>query len=417
MFSFAGGLACGNAQFKGDTWLLNLATLQWQSMDPANGTVLPGTPGGNIFSVADYDPNTKKILFVNANNLWQYDYQTNTYTALTSNTAFYISSVSTGVIDPKRKLFIFMGHAYLDYTTPHVYAADISAGSNYAVQDWSSQVLGCDALGKAAFPGLAYDPILDRIVGWPNVGNSVYLFNPDTKVCVAETFPYGPQNQPLNNDTGTFGRFRYFPAIDAFALVSSAFMDAFVLRLGPATGDATPPTTPAGLTATAISGNQIDLVWTGSTDNVAVRGYAVYRNGSPIATNTNPSYSDTGLASSNGYTYTVSAYDAAGNISPQSAPVAATTLSPDTTPPVVSVVAPASGATVSASVTISANATDNVGIAGVQFRLDGSNLGTEITSSPYSVNWDTTTASNGSHVLTAVARDTSNNRLLAIWCG
>jgi hypothetical protein len=51
---------------------------------------------------------------------------------------------------------------------------------------------------------------------------------------------------------------------------------------------------------------------------------------------------------------------------------------PDTIPPAVSLTAPAAGATVSgAAVTLSATASDNVGVVGVQFKLDGANLGTE----------------------------------------
>ena len=72
--------------------------------------------------------------------------------------------------------------------------------------------------------------------------------------------------------------------------------------------------------------------------------------------------------------------------------------------------APANGTTVSGtSVAVSANASDNVGVSGVQFKLDGANLGTEDTTSPYSVTWNTTTASNGSHTLTGVARDATGN--------
>ena len=82
----------------------------------------------------------------------------------------------------------------------------------------------------------------------------------------------------------------------------------------------------------------------------------------------------------------------------------------DTQAPTVSMTAPPSGATVSgSSVTVSANASDNVGVSGVQFRLDGVNLGAEDTASPYSVAWNSTTASNGSHTLTAVARDAAGN--------
>src|SRR5713226_2217327 len=78
---------------------------------------------------------------------------------------------------------------------------------------------------------------------------------------------------------------------------------------------------------------------------------------------------------------------------------------PDTTPPTVSITSPASGATVSGTISVTATASDDVAVAGVQFKLDGANLGAEVTAAPYSVSWDTTTASNGSHTLTAVARD------------
>src|SRR5882672_5925515 len=74
---------------------------------------------------------------------------------------------------------------------------------------------------------------------------------------------------------------------------------------------------------------------------------------------------------------------------------------PDTTRPTVSITAPASGAAVSGTTSVTASASDNVGVVGVQFRLDGSNLGAEDTAAPYSVSWNTTSASNGSHTLTA----------------
>lgn len=83
----------------------------------------------------------------------------------------------------------------------------------------------------------------------------------------------------------------------------------------------------------------------------------------------------------------------------------------DITAPTVSMTAPASGATVSGNaVTVSATASDDAYVVGVQFKLDGVNLGTEDTTSPYSITWDTTTASNASHALTAVARDAGGNR-------
>jgi hypothetical protein len=82
----------------------------------------------------------------------------------------------------------------------------------------------------------------------------------------------------------------------------------------------------------------------------------------------------------------------------------------DTTPPSVAISAPSVGATVSGKIDIHANASDNVAVAGVQFQLDGTNFGPEVLNSPYSLPWDTTSIANGTHVLTAVAFDTSNNQ-------
>jgi hypothetical protein len=83
---------------------------------------------------------------------------------------------------------------------------------------------------------------------------------------------------------------------------------------------------------------------------------------------------------------------------------------PDTTPPSASITSPASGQTVQGTIAVSAGASDNVGVAGVQFLLDGASLGAEDTSAPYSISWNTGTAADGPHSLTAVARDAAGNR-------
>src|SRR5439155_22445899 len=70
-------------------------------------------------------------------------------------------------------------------------------------------------------------------------------------------------------------------------------------------------------------------------------------------------------------------------------------------------------ATVAGTVAASANATADVGVVGIQFKLDGVKLGPELTRAPYSVPWNTATASNTSHSLTAVARDAAGNTATA----
>ena len=184
-------------------------------------------------------------------------------------------------------------------------------------------------------------------------------------------------------------------------------MQLIAFRAAPSPPDTTAPSVPTGLGANGVSTTQVNLGWTASTDNVGVTGYRVIRDGTPVATPTTTTYQDTNLTPGTTYSYKVSAFDAAGNESAQSASAAATTQSPppDTTPPVASLTAPGSGATVTGNVTVSATASDNVGVVGVRFVLDGVDLGAEDTIAPYSVSWATTTASDGAHTLTARARD------------
>jgi len=80
----------------------------------------------------------------------------------------------------------------------------------------------------------------------------------------------------------------------------------------------------------------------------------------------------------------------------------------DVTPPSVALTAPADGATVSGTITLSANASDDVGVSRVELRVDGALVGTD-TASPYQVSWDTTTVGNGGHTITARAYDAAGN--------
>jgi len=275
----------------------------------------------------------------------------------------------------------------------------------------------------------------------------------------------------------------------------------------PPVGDTTPPSTPTNLSTTVFSGTIINLSWTASTDNTAVTGYKVFRNGTQVGTTATNSFSDTGLSAATTYTYTVSAFDAEGNTSSLSTSVSVitqsslpvisnllgsnttatsttiswqtntttngqvdyglttsyglqsaivdnspktlshtitlTNLTPstlyhfrarsidalnqqtqttnftfttpglppvgDTTAPSVVLTTPTIGQTISGNVTVTANASDNTGVVGVQFKLDGINLGAEDLTSPYSVVFNTGQSTNGSHNLSAVARDAVGN--------
>ncbi|KKT45183.1 MAG: Glycoside hydrolase family 9, partial [Parcubacteria group bacterium GW2011_GWA2_44_15] len=101
------------------------------------------------------------------------------------------------------------------------------------------------------------------------------------------------------------------------------------------TPDITPPSIPANFSATAISASQINLSWSPSTDPAVagavtsgVTSYRIYRGGALLITVTGTAYSNTGLSPSTLYAYTVSAFDGAGNSSPESPSASATTQTP-----------------------------------------------------------------------------------------
>ena len=85
------------------------------------------------------------------------------------------------------------------------------------------------------------------------------------------------------------------------------------------------PTSPSSITAIALSDTEVNLSWTASTDNVAVTGYNIFQDGIQIDTSITNHYSVTGLTANTTYTFTVSAYDAAMNVSGLSAAAPVTT--------------------------------------------------------------------------------------------
>jgi hypothetical protein len=226
MFSFGGSLnQCGF--FSNATWTLDLNTLKWKNMKPEGGppAALPG-------AIAEYDPNSRMVFLHDTINLWNYDYEKNHYNRVGSGQS--LDYHMNGVIDPKRKVFFIVGAA--GTAGGGLKAISIAPGSNYSMRDWTGPAFAsCGPLLKSGYPGLAYDSALDRIVGWPNFGDVVYLFDPDTKSCTTETFADGPPDSAhqgsLHTSNGTNGRFRYFPSKDLIVLVNQANTNAYVLRL------------------------------------------------------------------------------------------------------------------------------------------------------------------------------------------
>src|SRR5436305_1659982 len=148
-------------------------------------------------------------------------------------------------------------------------------------------------------------------------------------------------------------------------------------------------------------------------DTVCVVGVQFKRDGSNRGPHATPARHSAALntttATNAAHTLTAVARDAAGN----TATSAAVSVTVDNAPPTVSLTAPTAGRSIKGTITVSASATDNVGVVGVQFKLDGANLGAEAAAAPYPVSWNSILASSGNHSLTAVARDAAGNTATA----
>jgi cellulose 1,4-beta-cellobiosidase len=170
--------------------------------------------------------------------------------------------------------------------------------------------------------------------------------------------------------------------------------------------DTVPPSAPSSLKASATDGTHVALTWTASTDNVGVAGYRVYRGGALVGTVTSPGFTDGGLTAGTTYSYSVVAYDAAGNAS-AAATAGATTPAPnDTSPPT----AP-SGLQANAHpgpVNLSWRAsTDNVGVAGYRVWRDGTQIGTV---DGATLQYADSNAASGKHTYTVTAFDAAGNQ-------
>jgi hypothetical protein len=94
------------------------------------------------------------------------------------------------------------------------------------------------------------------------------------------------------------------------------------------TGDTQAPTAPASITVMSTAVDSVGISWPASTDNVAVKGYDVYKNGSAMSTPTLTSSTLSGLSCGTSYTVGVDAYDAAGNHSAKTSKTVSTSACP-----------------------------------------------------------------------------------------
>jgi hypothetical protein len=192
-----------------------------------------------------------------------------------------------------------------------------------------------------------------------------------------------------------------------YDLVSTAFTTT------PAAPDVTPPTVSISAPAGGSTVTGTVPVAAEAADDIQVAGVQFQVDGGNLgAEATTRPYAvswDSRSVPDGSHTLSAIARDTSGNTAFSTVTVAVSN-PPDTTPPAVSLTSPAGGAVVSGTITVSATATDNVAVAGVQFLLDGASLGAERTTAPFQVTWNTALSTDGSHTVSARARDASGNQ-------
>lgn len=149
----------------------------------------------------------------------------------------------------------------------------------------------------------------------------------DTAVAPATGYSYQVSALDSSGNESTLSTAVPVTTTAAAAGIQTGIIGGGVFRKA-STSDTIPPSVPAGVTASAQSSSSIKITWAASTDDQAVANYILRRGGTTVATVAagTLSFTDTGLAASTIYSYTVEAVDAAGNTSGQSSPVTAQTL-------------------------------------------------------------------------------------------
>lgn len=213
-FAYGAGLSpCGN--FSNAVWTFEPGQKKWTLRHPKNH---PNAAQNGSTPLTAYDAGSGLVYDVetNAGIFWKYDVSHDSWSNLGSVSGCNKLNM-TSAIDPVRKLYFCVGNSSFYKITLRGSRASALSGK------------GCSGLIQASAPGFDFDTSLNRMVGWGG-GDIVYIYDPDKDSCATQSYSNGP-GAPQKN--GTYGRFRYFPALGIFAVVNDANQNAYTLRIKP----------------------------------------------------------------------------------------------------------------------------------------------------------------------------------------
>jgi hypothetical protein len=230
--------ACSGALWQGGggsigTWEFKFGTNAWERKAD-----FPDNNAG--WQACGYDSARAAVIVEGMYWACEFNPQNNTWTKRYNNGAGWWNGYVLGDVDPKRRILVRLGNGELQS-----YNLD-----TYANTDKAATCTGATGIISARAPGLAYDPVSDRMVAW-NGGTSVYTLNTATwswtLVPPAATNTVDPGSP---NGSGTYGRWRYIPSRNVFFVVNGVDQNVFLYRLTSGTGAMveTRPTNSAGFT-------------------------------------------------------------------------------------------------------------------------------------------------------------------------
>ena len=459
-------LATGSQEDPIQTWALNVATQTWSIVDPVvrdGGSSVMYRPGKIMKSGSGRNPdypeaNAVATAFVLDMNLpspsWRqvesmdFARTQHNLTILPDGNVFVVGGATDSDVfhtagaveqaelwDPTTETFSDLA----SMTEPRMYHSTslllpdgrvlVSGGGRFGPDFPSAEIYSPPYLFKGARPSITSAPAViehgsDFAVGTPGgaavarvaligTGSVTHAFDASQRYL---ELPFSvvagglSVTAPANANLAPPGYYMLF-LVDASGIPSIGS----IVRIPGPWEDLVPPTAPTGLDVTTSTG-KASLTWNAATDNVGVTLYNVHRGNAPnfnptpanrVGQTPSTSFDDAGFATGT-FRWVVTAQDENGNVGPKSNEVSAAVVA-DTTAPTVTLTAPATGTNIVGVVPMTATAEDDVGVAGVQFLLDGQPFGSEDTAAPFSIAWSSGLTTNGPHTVAARARDARGN--------
>ena len=362
------------------TWdLITAATYSIQYRETGTSTWITETSGTNSINLTDLNASTQYEAQVNSvctteNSTFSLPInfttleQTLTYCESKGNSVAdeYISRVQLGTIDN-----ISGGEmGYSDYTS---FSTSLTKGEPATITitpTWTGSIYN-----EGYTVWIDYNKDGD----FTDEGEQVLTNSP------SKTTPYiGTFTVPTSSITGATTMrisMKYNGLSTPCEIISYGEVEDYTILLN-GSSDTEAPSAPTLITSNETN-NTIDLNWSGSTDNIGVIGYDIYKNGSLLTSVTDTTYQVTGLAVGTSYNFTVRAKDAAGNISDESNIATGTTTAPDTEAPSTPTLI-ANNETNNTIDLFWSGSTDNVAVTGYDIYQNGSLL-TSVTATTYQV--------------------------------